>query len=172
MLARLGTGYSKTESFSVSRFESFVRISFFSSLVVHVDGVRPCLWTAATNGPIVHPPDNMSMKSHGGMILTEENRRNSGKTCLNATVSIIPTWTDPGANPRLRGERPATNRLSHGTNILFLLIMLICVPEHHPVSSRWRLAASSTSPVCHISYASLESWTQVNATKYVYNTGV
>jgi hypothetical protein len=25
-----------------------------------------------------------------------------------------PTWTDPGSNPVLRGERPATNRLSHG----------------------------------------------------------
>jgi hypothetical protein len=24
-------------------------------------------------------------------------------------------WTDPGANPGRRGERPATNRLSHGT---------------------------------------------------------
>jgi hypothetical protein len=26
-----------------------------------------------------------------------------------------PTWTDPGSNPGLCGERPATNRLSHGT---------------------------------------------------------
>jgi hypothetical protein len=26
-----------------------------------------------------------------------------------------PTWIDPGANPGLRGERPATNRLSYGT---------------------------------------------------------
>jgi hypothetical protein len=26
-----------------------------------------------------------------------------------------PTWTDPGSNPALRGERSATNRLSHGT---------------------------------------------------------
>jgi hypothetical protein len=26
-----------------------------------------------------------------------------------------PTWIDPGANPGLRGERPATNDLSHGT---------------------------------------------------------
>jgi hypothetical protein len=25
------------------------------------------------------------------------------------------TWTDPGAKPGLRGETPATNRLSHGT---------------------------------------------------------
>jgi hypothetical protein len=26
-----------------------------------------------------------------------------------------PTWTDLGSNPGLRGERPSTNRLSHGT---------------------------------------------------------
>jgi hypothetical protein len=25
-----------------------------------------------------------------------------------------PTWTDPGANPGLHGERPVTNDLSHG----------------------------------------------------------
>jgi hypothetical protein len=25
------------------------------------------------------------------------------------------TWTDPGSNTGLRGGRPATNRLSHGT---------------------------------------------------------
>jgi hypothetical protein len=46
------------------------------------------------------------------MKLTGENRRTRGKTCPSATLSTTnPTWTDPG----LRGERPATNRLSHGT---------------------------------------------------------
>jgi hypothetical protein len=34
---------------------SFV-LSCFNSPYVHVDGVRRCLWTAATNGPTVHPP--------------------------------------------------------------------------------------------------------------------
>jgi hypothetical protein len=38
------------------------------------------------------------------------------KTCPNATLSTTnPTWTDPESNPGLRGERPATNRLSHDT---------------------------------------------------------
>jgi hypothetical protein len=58
----------------------------------------------------------MSMKSDGGMILTGENRRTRRKTCPSATLSTNdPTWIDPGANPGLRGERPATNHLSHGT---------------------------------------------------------
>jgi hypothetical protein len=33
-----------------------------------------------------------------------------------------PIWTDPGSNPGLRGERPATNRLSHGTAMSHLLM--------------------------------------------------
>jgi hypothetical protein len=52
------------------------------------------------------------------MQLTGENRSTRRETCLSATFSTTnPTWTDPGSNPGLRGERPATNRLSHGTAI-------------------------------------------------------
>jgi hypothetical protein len=50
------------------------------------------------------------------MKLTGENRSTRGKTRPSATFSTTnPTWTDPGPNPGLRGEKPATNRLSHGT---------------------------------------------------------
>jgi hypothetical protein len=46
-------------------------------------------------------PDDMSLKSDGGMILTEENRRTRRKTCPSATLSTTnPTWIDPG----LHGE--------------------------------------------------------------------
>jgi hypothetical protein len=49
-------------------------------------------------------------------ILTGENRRTRIKTCPSVTLSTTnPTWIDPEANPGLRGERPATNDLSHGT---------------------------------------------------------
>jgi hypothetical protein len=39
-----------------------------------------------------------------------------GENLPSATLSTTnPTWIDPVANPGLRGERPATNNLSHGT---------------------------------------------------------
>jgi hypothetical protein len=50
------------------------------------------------------------------MILTGENRITRRKTCPSATLSTVnPTWIDPGANPGIRGDRPATTHLSHGT---------------------------------------------------------
>jgi hypothetical protein len=48
--------------------------------------------------------------------IDRENRRTRRKTCPSATLSTTnPTWIDPGANPVLRGKRPAINRLSHDT---------------------------------------------------------
>jgi hypothetical protein len=53
-------------------------------------------------------------------ILTGENIRTLRKTCPSATLSTTnPTWIDLGANPGLRGERPATNDLSHGTALQY-----------------------------------------------------
>jgi hypothetical protein len=52
------------------------------------------------------------------MKLTGENRSTRGEACPSATLSTTnPTWTDPVSNPGLRGERPATNSLSHGTAV-------------------------------------------------------
>jgi hypothetical protein len=43
----------------------------------------------------------------------------SGKTCPSAILSTTnPTWTDPESNPGVRGGRPGTNLLSHGTATL------------------------------------------------------
>jgi hypothetical protein len=48
------------------------------------------------------------------------------RTCPSATLSTTNrTWTDPRSNPGPRGERPATNRLSHGTATLVLNLILI-----------------------------------------------
>ena len=50
------------------------------------------------------------------MKLTGKNRSTQVKTCRSIILSTTnPTRTDPGSNPGLRGKRPATNRLSHGT---------------------------------------------------------
>jgi hypothetical protein len=71
--------------------------------------MRVRLWTAATNGHIAHPSDDMNLESDGGRILAGENRRI--RNCPTATLSTTrPTWIEPG----LRGERPAANRLRHG----------------------------------------------------------
>jgi hypothetical protein len=54
------------------------------------------------------------------MKLTGENRSTGGKPCPSATLSTTnPTWTDPCSNPGLRGERPATNRLSRARPTYF-----------------------------------------------------
>jgi hypothetical protein len=50
------------------------------------------------------------------MILAGANRRTWRKTCPSATLSTTnPTWIDLGVNLDLHDERPAINRLSHGT---------------------------------------------------------
>jgi hypothetical protein len=50
------------------------------------------------------------------MKLPGDNRSTRGKPYPSANLSTTnSTWTDPGSNPGLRGESPATNRLSHGT---------------------------------------------------------
>jgi hypothetical protein len=69
----------------------------------------------------------MSLESDGGMILTGENRRTRRKTCPSATLSATnPTWIDPGVNPGLRGERPATNDLNHGTVVRMIIFFHEC----------------------------------------------
>jgi hypothetical protein len=59
----------------------------------------------------------MSLESDCGMIYLQGKTEELGeKTCPSATFSTTnPIWIDPGANLGLRGERPATNYLSHGT---------------------------------------------------------
>jgi hypothetical protein len=66
---------------------------------------RLYLWTGIINGPSVHSP--------GEMMLIGENKKTTWRKFYpSATLSTInPTWTDRGANPDHRGERPATNRL-------------------------------------------------------------
>jgi hypothetical protein len=51
----------------------------------------------------------------GGSILVGENRSTWRKLCLNGTLFTTDrTWTGLISSPCLRGDRPATDRLSHG----------------------------------------------------------
>jgi hypothetical protein len=51
-----------------------------------------------------------------------------GENLPSATLfTTNPTWIDPGANPGLRGERPATNRLSHGTAFCYLFSLFVLI---------------------------------------------
>jgi hypothetical protein len=99
--------------------------------------MRLRLLTAATNGHTVHPPDDMSFDSDGGMISTGENQRTRRKTCLNAT------WTDPGMNLGLPGERPATNRPSHGTDLTQSFSSHVTTSYRFYCSKPWLTASSN-----------------------------
>jgi hypothetical protein len=96
--------------------------------VVNVDVLSLCIWTAATNGPIVHPPGDRlyEYRKLRWNDIGMGNWRTGEKTCTSATLSTTnPKWTNMGANPGLRGRMLATNRLSHGTanhNVTIYLI--------------------------------------------------
>jgi hypothetical protein len=52
----------------------------------------------------------------GGMTLTGERLGHRRKSFPSANLfTVSPAWTSLRSNPDLRDERPATNRLSHGT---------------------------------------------------------
>jgi hypothetical protein len=58
------------------------------------------------------------------MKLTGQNRSTPGKNCPSASLSTTnPTLTDPGSNKGLHVERPATNRLRHGTAIVVVNLL-------------------------------------------------
>jgi hypothetical protein len=109
-------------SCTVPTANTTLSISSRSLVVVHVDGVRPSL-NCATNGPTVHPPGDMCITELWWNDIDWEKPKNTGKM---SHCYYDHHKSHTGANPGLRGERSATNRLSHGTayyaylmNILF-----------------------------------------------------
>jgi hypothetical protein len=81
---------------------------------VHIEGTRRCLWTAATNEPIAHSRDYMwawrTTVEWYWQGKPEELREEP------VLVQLCPLQIRNGLDwPGLRGERPETNRLSHGT---------------------------------------------------------
>jgi len=56
--------------------------------------------------------------SIAGITRTGENRSTGRETYHSVTVSTLDrTWTDMGTNASCRSDRPATDRLSHGTAV-------------------------------------------------------
>jgi hypothetical protein len=80
-------------------------------VVVHVDGVRLCLWTAATNGPIVHPPGNTY--EYGEPRWNDIDRGKPKNSEKNLSQCHFVHHKFQGVNSSLRGNKPVTNRLSY-----------------------------------------------------------
>jgi hypothetical protein len=137
------TSSAHVDYFQVSQLYSpFKDHDHLYTLFLFFMGVRLRLWTAVTNGHIVLSPRYMSLESDGGMILTGEDGRTRRKTCSNATLSTTnPTWIDLGANPCLRGEKPATNCLSHARPGQLYTIcispLMSSSSMSHPAHSPW-----------------------------------
>jgi len=76
------------------------------------------VWRLRLRQFVLLPAANRWLRSTVGMIMTLHNRRTRTETCHSATSSIINlTWAGPRRNTGLRGEKPATNCLSHGTDL-------------------------------------------------------
>jgi hypothetical protein len=85
--------------------------------------VRLRLWTAATDGPIVHPQMIYEYGEPWWNYIDRENRRTRRITCPSATLSTTtPTYIDLGAHAGLRGEKPTEPW--HGLRLLFKMTIM------------------------------------------------
>jgi hypothetical protein len=81
--------------------------------VVHVDGVKICLRTAASNGPVVHPPRwYMSTESHSVVTLGGGNRWSRRKTCHSAIFYCTPQIPHGLTRSRTRASAVRYRRLT------------------------------------------------------------
>jgi hypothetical protein len=79
------------------------------------DRWRRCGTVSELQPPTVYWSSLRWAWSHGGTIPTGEDRKTRTRTSPSAALSTTnPICTDPDANPCLRFERQATNRLSYG----------------------------------------------------------
>jgi hypothetical protein len=116
---------------------------------------------------IVPPQDAsiqiMNMEARRNDTDTENTKRTRRKTCPSATLCATnPTWTDPGANPGLRGERSATKRLSHGTACF---VHQVLCSETGTLNTSWRYVADSQRSQC-VAIATI--WKRRNREKKIY----
>jgi hypothetical protein len=81
----------------------------------HGDGVRLCLWTVATNGPIHHPGDTWVWRAMVKWYCHGKVEELWEKHVLLPLLTATNFTFDLGTNPDLHSERP-TNHLEpwHG----------------------------------------------------------
>lgn len=107
-------------STSWSAFKSWV--FFFHAVFVHVSGVKPV--SELRFIPHIYEYGEPWCNDIGG-----EDQKNQRKPCFSATLyATNPTWTDPGINSGLCGERLVANRLSRG--MAFVMYWFNSVSEH------------------------------------------
>jgi hypothetical protein len=93
-----------------------VRTLEVGTYITHIDMVRLCLSSGATNGHIIHPQVIYEYEQPWLNDIDRIKSKISEKTLFQClTVHHKCTWTEPGTNLRLRAEMHATNHLSHGT---------------------------------------------------------
>jgi hypothetical protein len=81
--------------------------------------------TATTNKPIMPALGDYYDEEIGGIIIGRGNRSTRRKTWPSAALSATKPTCCPEANPRHRGGKPATNRLSYGTAIYIMNQMFV-----------------------------------------------
>jgi hypothetical protein len=103
-----------------------------------------------------------NIESHGGMIDRGKPKISKEKILPTATLfTTNPTWTDPDANPSLRGERPAANRLSHGTVQHYSWSIVYFFHQQLVQYKRHRCAAHTNSEEFHFHSTRQTQWVAV-----------
>jgi hypothetical protein len=99
-----------------SKYMLFV-VYIATPLVRYVALEWDCLWTAVTNGPVVHPQVIHGRGKSRWNDIDRGKPKNSGKwTCSIVTVfTLNPIWSDAGTNPGLHRERLALNHPGRDT---------------------------------------------------------
>jgi hypothetical protein len=72
----------------------------------------------------------MSMKSRWNYICRAKPKNSDKDLSQCYFVTTNPTWTDSSTNPCLRGEKPATKRLSYGTVIRCTYVRVHGLPTY------------------------------------------
>jgi hypothetical protein len=111
----------------VKRIALFNTVPKTLSFIVHVDGVRLRLWTAATNVPFLDDIGMnrwyLNMESHSGMILTGEKPKNWDKNL--SPVPFCPTQIPHGlTRERTRASAVKGRRVTAWTSFHFLILIL------------------------------------------------